>query len=138
MLIMILRLLSQCIRAVGMFILLLCVSLMVMSAFSKIEPQVVLKPVKKKTRFYNTMAWKKARREALRIQRNAYSFPFNFCEDCGITGNHTDSYGMPVVMSVDHIKCRRDNEDLALEQSNLTVLCMPCNEAKGVGKALQK
>ena len=111
------------------------------ATFQSFEDEIALipiKPKKRKTRFYNTMAWKKARREALRLQRVAYGFPFNFCEDCGMTGNHTDQYGMPIVMSVDHIECRSENEDLALEQSNLTILCMPCNEAKGIGKALPK
>jgi len=118
-------------------ILLLCIGLLVIAAVQEFtpEPEDKANPGKKKKRakFYNKYAWKKARYECLRIQREVFGFPFNFCEDCGITGNHRDDYGMPVVMTVDHIECRSENPEKALLQTNLRVACLSCNQAKGVG-----
>lgn len=116
-----------------MEILAFCYALLAIALCQTFTPELVRTKEKKKTKFYNTYAWKKARYECLRIQREFYGFPFNFCEDCGITGNHQDSYGMPIVMTVDHIECRSKNPDKALEQGNLRVACLSCNQAKGVG-----
>ena len=117
-----------------MEILLFCIGLFIIGACQEQAPVIVeVQKKRKATKFYNTYAWKKARYEALRIQREVFGFPFNFCEDCGITGKHKDPYGMPIVMTVDHIECRSQNLDKALEQTNLRIACLSCNQAKGVG-----
>ncbi len=47
------------------------------------------------------------------------------CECCGATPQDG------VRMHVDHIKARRTHPQLALDESNLQVLCEPCNHGKG-------
>lgn len=46
------------------------------------------------------------------------------CMRCGITAEHA-------VITVDHIKSRRNHPRLALNPDNLQVLCRACNSAKG-------
>lgn len=70
--------------------------------------------------FFESREWQEARYEALRRSNGC-------CELCGASKKDG------VVIQVDHIKPRSKYPDLALEQSNLQVLCRPCNLGKGVG-----
>jgi 5-methylcytosine-specific restriction endonuclease McrA len=76
--------------------------------------------VKQADPFYASPAWAKLRSKVRASWRRAGSPP---CPDCGqkITG-------LPVV---DHIIARRKRPDLALVESNLRVICHPCNSRKG-------
>jgi 5-methylcytosine-specific restriction endonuclease McrA len=47
------------------------------------------------------------------------------CMCCGTTPKHG------AVMNVDHIKSRKFYPELALELSNLQILCNDCNHGKG-------
>lgn len=67
--------------------------------------------------FYAGKAW-----QALRYQ--VISERGNKCECCGATPEHG------VRLDVDHIKPRSKYPELALEKSNLQVLCQPCNMGK--------
>lgn len=66
--------------------------------------------------FYASLSWKKARYQAL--ARSAGK-----CECCGATGDKSP-------LHVDHIKPRSKYPDLALEITNLQVLCADCNIGK--------
>ena len=68
--------------------------------------------------FYASLAWKRARYDALRAVDGK-------CQCCGAPGYQT-------ALHVDHIKPRSLYPDLALEPSNLQVLCADCNIGKGV------
>jgi hypothetical protein len=48
------------------------------------------------------------------------------CECCGASPKD----GVTII-NVDHVKSRRDYPELALVESNLQVLCSPCNHGKG-------
>jgi hypothetical protein len=68
--------------------------------------------------FLLSYEWRRLRMEVLIEQGRR-------CQCCGATPNDG------VVMHVDHIKPRRLFPDLALEKSNLQVLCEVCNHGKG-------
>lgn len=68
--------------------------------------------------FLQSYQWRKARMQAL-ITHGAR------CQCCGA------SPATGAVMNVDHIKPRKTHPELALEQSNLQVLCNECNHGKG-------
>ena len=71
--------------------------------------------------FYGSDAWKQARRECLRRWR----YRCALCRAC-ISGLGKSR--------VDHIKTRKDRPDLALVQSNLRPLCVPCDNARHAEK----
>ena len=81
------------------------------------------KPVRLRTKknggFYSSWEWKNARYVALKT--NGYR-----CQCCGWRPGDTD-HGHLVV---DHVKPRSKYPGLALEQSNLQVLCNDCNMGK--------
>lgn len=68
--------------------------------------------------FYSSDAWRVVRYDALRRSHG-------ICECCGAP----PARGRP--LHVDHIKPRSRFPDLALELSNLQVLCSDCNLGKG-------
>ncbi len=68
--------------------------------------------------FLNTVEWKTVRYMALKQSNGA-------CCLCGRGASHG------VVLNVDHIKPRRTHPHLALDVSNLQVLCSACNHGKG-------
>ncbi len=68
--------------------------------------------------FLMTYEWRKLRMEVIK-DRGAR------CECCGATPRDG------ITINVDHIKPRRKYPELALEKSNLQVLCNPCNHGKG-------
>ncbi len=68
--------------------------------------------------FLESYAWRKLRMKVLK----AYGAR---CQCCGRSRLHD------VVIHVDHIKPRRKHPELALEFSNLQVLCDECNHGKG-------
>ena len=68
--------------------------------------------------FLNTYEWRVVRMQALKKYGPV-------CMCCG------DSPKNGAVMNVDHIKPRKLFPDLALELSNLQILCSPCNHGKG-------
>ena len=68
-------------------------------------------------KFYNSEEWRRVRYLALRASRGV-------CELCGVGPTH----GHP--LHVDHIKPRSKHPELALEISNLQVLCEDCNLGK--------
>ena len=70
--------------------------------------------------FYRSWEWKRARYEALRINGHR-------CQCCGWQPGDTESGHLVV----DHIKPRRHYPKLALDVSNLQVLCNDCNMGKG-------
>jgi len=68
--------------------------------------------------FLESLEWKKLRRSVvLHYGRK--------CMKCGTTPKN------PRYTHVDHIKPRKTHPDLALEFSNLQVLCCRCNKRKG-------
>ena len=70
--------------------------------------------------FLNSGPWKKLREQT----RNRWK---SQCRPCGICGNSLDwSKGRT---SVDHIVPRRVRPDLALEPSNLQVVCKRCHDS---------
>lgn len=69
--------------------------------------------------FYDTEAWRVVRYQALRRSRGV-------CECCGAG----PELGRP--LHVDHIRPRSRWPDLALDLSNLQVLCADCNLGKGI------
>lgn len=66
--------------------------------------------------FYSSQAWRKARYEALKRSRGV-------CELCGSPPTRH-------ALHVDHIAPKSKFPQLALEQSNLQVLCRDCNLGK--------
>ena len=68
--------------------------------------------------FYKTEEWAKVRYEVLRRSSGK-------CELCGRSAHDG------VILNVDHIKPRRRFPHLALDLSNLQVLCGQCNRGKG-------
>src|SRR5258708_5315977 len=68
--------------------------------------------------FYKSEEWIQARYAALK-RSNGH------CQCCGAGPEHG------AVLNVDHIKPRKRYPDLALEVSNLQVLCAKCNKGKG-------
>jgi hypothetical protein len=69
-------------------------------------------------RFYASAEWKNARQVVIRDQGSV-------CKKCG------KSIRNQLNVTVDHIKPRKKFPSLALELSNLQVLCRSCNSAKG-------
>lgn len=69
--------------------------------------------------FLASYEWRKLRMEVLKERGPT-------CECCG-----TNAQRDRVRMNVDHIKPRRYFPALALDKSNLQVLCEPCNHGKG-------
>lgn len=67
--------------------------------------------------FYDSPQWHKLRYEALKRSNGC-------CELCG------DSKATGAIIQVDHIKPRSKYPELTLEQTNLQVLCRPCNMGK--------
>jgi hypothetical protein len=67
--------------------------------------------------FLQTYEWRQLRMVVLTKRGNR-------CECCGATPPD-------VVIHVDHIKPRRKYPELALEESNLQILCEVCNHGKG-------
>lgn len=72
----------------------------------------------KQQRFYNSPEWKNVRAEVLRENTN-------ICQSCGRKIELAND------LTVDHIKPRSKFPKLALDKSNLQVLCRRCNSAKG-------
>lgn len=68
--------------------------------------------------FLQSYEWRKLRMQALKLHGAK-------CQCCGATP------AMGAVMNVDHIKPRKLFPNLALELSNLQVLCGECNHGKG-------
>ena len=69
------------------------------------------------TNFYRTKAWRELRLSIL-LESDCS------CKICGITSERG------AILHVDHIKPRSLYPDLALDKSNLQVLCEDCNIAK--------
>lgn len=76
------------------------------------------KPARNAKSFYCTVEWKRVRYDALKLSSGR-------CECCG------KSPADGITLNVDHIKPIREAPDLALELSNLQVLCSDCNRGKG-------
>jgi 5-methylcytosine-specific restriction endonuclease McrA len=76
------------------------------------------KPQAKGKSFYSTIEWKRVRYDALKRSAGR-------CECCGM------SPADGIVLNVDHIKPLHRYPELALELSNLQVLCSSCNWGKG-------
>ena len=68
--------------------------------------------------FLESYEWRKLRMEALKLHGAR-------CQCCGASPRDG------VVIHVDHIKPRRKFPELALELSNLQILCEVCNHGKG-------
>lgn len=81
-------------------------------------PTLVKTAVSQKKAFYQSEAWMALRYEVLKKSKGA-------CECCGATPL---SSGKP--LHVDHIKPRSKFPELALEITNLQVLCFHCNLGK--------
>lgn len=81
------------------------------------KPKVV-KTFAASDEFLSSYAWRRLRMEVLIEQGRR-------CQCCGATPDNG------VVMHVDHIRPRRLFPELALEKSNLQVLCEVCNHGKG-------
>lgn len=86
------------------------------------EPRSNVRPKRtapKRDSFYASWEWKRVRYEALRIHGHR-------CQCCGwMPGDTARGH-----LVVDHIKPRRKFPDLALEVSNLQILCNDCNMGK--------
>jgi len=72
----------------------------------------------KTTEFLNSYQWRSARMLALKTHGAR-------CQCCGATKEDG------IIINVDHIKPRKTHPELALEQTNLQILCGPCNHGKG-------
>jgi 5-methylcytosine-specific restriction endonuclease McrA len=68
--------------------------------------------------FLQSAEWKKLRSLAIRVYGRK-------CMKCGSTPKN------PSMTHVDHIKCRKNYPELALEFDNLQILCCKCNKEKG-------
>ncbi len=73
----------------------------------------------KKDDFLQTYEWRRLRMEVIKERGTR-------CECCG----HSPSDGV-TVLNVDHIKPRKMHPELALDKSNLQILCDACNHGKG-------
>jgi len=71
--------------------------------------------------FYGTKEWKKARAECVRLA--AYR-----CRLCGSSVRGLNK------SRVDHVKTKKEFPALALVQSNLRCLCVPCDNARHAEK----
>lgn len=71
-----------------------------------------------RTDFYRTKAWRDLRFKVLNQEKPC-------CAVCGRGRQHE------VVLHVDHIKPRSKYPELALDITNLQILCEDCNSAKG-------
>ena len=67
--------------------------------------------------FYQSHEWKAVRYQALRVYKN-------YCHCCGAKA------GENVQLQVDHIKPRSLSPELAIDVSNLQILCSECNQGK--------
>ena len=76
------------------------------------------KPVVPRDAFYASVEWKRVRYEALKKSSGR-------CECCGVSPKEG------AILNVDHIKPRRRFPALALDVTNLQVLCASCNHGKG-------
>jgi len=74
--------------------------------------------IEEQQRFYNSAEWRLIREQVIQ-ERN------HVCQKCGL--RITREYDL----TVDHIKPRSKFPELALEKSNLQILCRRCNSAKG-------
>lgn len=83
-----------------------------------VRPAPQAQPFEVTDAFLQSYQWRKARMQAL-IEHGAR------CQCCGA------SPATGAVMNVDHIKPRKTHPELALDQSNLQVLCAECNHGKG-------
>lgn len=70
--------------------------------------------------FLLTYEWRRLRMEVLKERGRR-------CECCGIVPSAENG----AVVNVDHVKPRKLHPELALEKSNLQVLCDACNHGKG-------
>ena len=73
--------------------------------------------------FYSSLAWKKIRAK-VKAQWKARGWPCNYCKE---------TLDWSTWCIVDHIIPRADRPDLALESSNLQVVCHGCNSRKAKG-----
>lgn len=85
------------------------------SLFEHINQQ---KPIEKGRTFYNSPEWRRLRYKAFKLYGNQ-------CSCCGRSAKDG------LKMHVDHIKPRSKYPDLALDISNLQILCEDCNISKG-------
>lgn len=109
----------------------------VIKCFYEDEPNIINIPVveqpikKKKTKkkqkrlefvqtndFLSSPEWRRLRYQALKLSDGK-------CQLCG-----RSKYD-GIVLNVDHIKNRKNHPELALELSNLQILCADCNHGKG-------
>ncbi len=74
--------------------------------------------IKEQRRFYSSAEWRIIREQVIKEQKHV-------CQKCGC--RITSDYDL----TVDHIKPRSKFPELALDKSNLQVLCRRCNSAKG-------
>lgn len=88
--------------------------------FFKKKPKKFKK--RKKDNFYRSEEWKELRYRKLRETQ--------YCECCGKGKGDKLESGQRVKLTVDHIKCRSQYPELALEYNNLQVLCQECNTGK--------
>lgn len=77
--------------------------------------------VKKADPFYSSLAWHKLRAKVRANWKRAGQPP---CPDC-----RQPITGVPVA---DHFVSRRMRPDLALVESNIRIICHPCNTKKGI------
>lgn len=89
------------------------------------KPKSAKKPKKKKKDpFYNSHEWKVLRYEVLKESGGR-------CACCGRSKQDLRDDGVSkVILTVDHIKSRKNNKELELEKTNLQVLCSDCHECK--------
>jgi len=79
----------------------------------------IAEKIKKKSKsFLQTAEWKKLRAIVVKTYGRR-------CMKCGTTPKNSK------LTHVDHIKCRKDFPELALDFNNLQVLCCRCNKHKG-------
>lgn len=72
----------------------------------------------KSDNFLQSFSWRKLRMQALKLYGAK-------CQCCGSTP------ATGAVMNVDHVKPRKTHPELALELTNLQILCHECNHGKG-------
>lgn len=74
--------------------------------------------------FFESLPWKKLRYRVFKEQHGR-------CQCCGRDAHDFNPMGGRVKLAVDHILPRKTHPHLALDISNLQLLCFDCNEAKG-------